>query len=240
MIMASNPLILPKSESWKMFDQISGRYDFLNRVLSLGQDVVWRKKLLQFVPDRRAQKLLDLAAGTGDVLITLLESNPNIQTAVGVDMAEEMLKIGRAKIEKKNLESKVVLQKGDAQHLPFVDGSFDLLTIAFGIRNIPDLRLAMMEMYRVLKPGGRVLILEFSRPPNVFLRLGHIFYLRFIVPSVGFIFSGHYRAYKYLNQTVEQFPYGDRFCKIIKQMGFKNVQAYPLMGGVATIYAGDK
>ena len=234
------PLVLPKNESWKMFNAISRRYDLLNRILSLGQDVSWRRKLVKHVPQRAGVKVLDLATGTADVAITLAQQCPQIQTAVGIDMAANMLAIGRQKIERLRLTSKITLQEADVQALPFVDDSFDVLTIAFGIRNIPDLRLALLEMYRVVRPGGRVLILEFSMPKNFLLRAGHVLYLRWAVPSIGFLLSGHYRAYKYLNQTVEQFPYGDRFCKILKQMGFKNIQAHPLMGGVATIYVGDK
>ena len=238
--MTLDQLILPKSESWKMFDQISGRYDFLNRVLSLGQDLRWRKRLNEFLPAGKNLKMLDLATGTADVIISLMEDNPQITSGIGIDMAGEMLKIGQRKIEEKYLSSKITLQQADAQNLPFLNDTFDLLTIAFGIRNIPDLRLCLLEMFRVTKSGGCVLILEFSKPKNLFLRAGHFFYLRYVVPAIGFLLTGHYRAYKYLNQTIETFPYGDVFCKILKQFGFKSIQALPLMGGVATIYVGEK
>ncbi len=238
--MPSDKLIFPKTESWKIFNLISGRYDFLNRLLSFGMDIQWRKALLKFIPTETTLNMLDLATGTADVVITAVEQRPNIYSAIGLDMADEMLKIGREKVEKKGLSKKIILQHGDAQQLPFGDNAFDLLTISFGIRNIPDLRKVMMEMYRVVKPRGKTLILEFSIPENVFLRLGYIVYLRLCVPILGFLFSGNYRAYKYLNQTIEQFPYGDRFCKILKQMGFKNVEAHPLLGGVATVYVGQK
>lgn len=238
--MSSDQLIFPKTESWKIFNLISGRYDFLNRLLSFGLDIRWRQALLQFIPAETTIKLLDLATGTADVVIAAVEARPNIYSAVGLDMAEEMLKLGRQKVQRHDLDKKIVLQRGDAQELPFGDESFDVLTIAFGIRNIPDLRKVMMEMFRVTKPGGKALILEFSIPENVFLKFGYILYLRLFVPLFGFLFSGNYRAYKYLNQTIEQFPYGDRFCKILKQMGFKNVEAHPLLGGVATVYAAEK
>ena len=223
-----------------MFDQISGKYDFLNRVLSLGQDLHWRKRLNELLPAGNNLKMLDLATGTADVIISLMEDNPQIISGVGIDMAGEMLKIGQRKIENKHLSSRITLQQANAQSLPFLNDSFNLLTIAFGIRNIPDLRLCLLEMFRVTKPGGRVLILEFSKPKNLVLRSGHFFYLRYVVPIIGFLLTGHYRAYKYLNQTIESFPYGEMFCKILKQFGFKNVQAHPLMGGVATIYVGEK
>jgi demethylmenaquinone methyltransferase / 2-methoxy-6-polyprenyl-1,4-benzoquinol methylase len=238
--MATDQLIFPKTESWKVFNLISKRYDFLNRLLSFGLDVKWRDRLAGFVPEKPHVKLLDLATGTADVAISLVEKKPNIQSVIGVDMAEAMLKIGQDKIEKKGLSGKITLQQGDAQKLPFMDNSFDCLTISFGIRNIPELRLVMIEMFRVLKPGGRALILEFSLPDNPVLRFGDLIYLRVFVPLLGFLFSGNYRAYKYLNQTIEQFPYGERFCKILKQMGFTGIQAHPLLGGVATIYVGEK
>ncbi len=233
-------LVIPKNESWKMFDAISAKYDFLNRVLSLGQDVRWRQLLKKYLPPASEQMLLDIATGTADVAITLTEHNPQVKMTFGVDMAREMLKIGQGKIDRKKLTGKIILQHGDAQALSFMDDTFDCVTIAFGIRNIPDLRLALLEMYRVTKKGGRVLILEFSLPANPVLRWGHWMYLQWVVPAVGFLFSGNWKAYKYLNQTIESFPYGDRFCKILIQFGFTNVTAYPLMGGVATIYAGDK
>lgn len=238
--MPSDQLIFPKTESWKIFNLISKRYDFLNRLLSLGMDVNWRKRMIDQIPSSVTIQLLDLATGTADVIISAVEARPNIYHAVGIDLAEEMLKIGRQKVEKRDLSKKIILQNADAQHLPFGDHAFDVLTISFGIRNIPDLRQVLMEMYRVTKPGGKLFILEFSIPKNIFLRLGYIAYLRVFVPLAGFLFSGNYRAYKYLNQTIEQFPYGDRFCKILKQMGFADVQTTPLFGGVATIYAAEK
>ena len=235
-----NNLVLQKSDSWKMFNTIEGRYDFLNRLLSLGQDIRWRRALKQFMPVSDKQIILDLATGTADVLITLSHDNPKILKGYGVDPAVKMLEIGRAKIKARNLENVLVLQEGDAQKLPFSNESFDCVTISFGIRNIPDLRLALLEMYRVTKKGGRVLILEFSKPENPLLKAGHWLYLQTIVPLVGFLFSGNFKAYTYLNQTIQTFPYGDRFCKILKQMGFINIIPYPLMGGAATIYVAQK
>lgn len=233
-------LVLPKSDSWKMFNDIAGRYDFLNRLLSLGQDLRWRRALRQFMPDNYNQAILDLATGTADVLITLAKNNPKVKQGVGVDPAVKMLEIGRQKIIKAHLEDHLILQQGDAQALPFLDESFDCVTISFGIRNIPDLRLALLEMYRVTKKGGRVLILEFSKPENPILKAGHWLYLQTFVPLVGFLFSGNFKAYAYLNQTIQTFPYGDRFCKILKQMGFVDCYAHPLMGGAATIYVAHK
>jgi demethylmenaquinone methyltransferase/2-methoxy-6-polyprenyl-1,4-benzoquinol methylase len=233
-------LVLPKSDSWKMFNTIAGRYDFLNRLLSLGQDIRWRNALKQFLPDHDGQIILDLATGTADVLITLTKDNPKIRQGIGVDPAVKMLEIGRDKIKAQHLDDRLNLQQGDAQALPFLDENFDCVTISFGIRNIPDLRLALLEMYRVTKKGGRVLILEFSKPENPILKCGHWLYLQTFVPLVGFIFSGNFKAYTYLNQTIQTFPYGDRFCKILKQMGFVDIKPHPLMGGAATIYVAHK
>jgi demethylmenaquinone methyltransferase/2-methoxy-6-polyprenyl-1,4-benzoquinol methylase len=233
-------LVLPKSESWKMFNTIAGRYDFLNRLLSLGQDVRWRRALKQFLPSSSGQSILDLATGTADVLIVLAKDNPKIHQGIGVDPAVKMLEIGREKIRAQHLDDRLMLQQGDAQALPFLNESFDCVTISFGIRNIPDLRLALLEMYRVTKKGGRVLILEFSKPENPFLKAGHWLYLQTFVPIVGFLFSGNFKAYTYLNQTIQTFPYGDRFCKILKQIGFVDIQPHPLMGGAATIYVAHK
>ena len=238
--MISKNLVLSKSDSWKMFNAIAGRYDFLNRLLSLGQDVRWRRALKQFLPDTDKQTILDLATGTADVLIVLTKDNPKIHWGYGVDPAVNMLEIGRKKIQHQHLDDRLTLQQGDAQALPFSEGTFDCVTISFGIRNIPDLRLALLEMYRVTKKGGRVLILEFSKPQNPILKLGHWLYLQTIVPLVGFLFSGNFKAYTYLNQTIQTFPYGDRFCKILKQMGFVNIEPHPLLGGCATIYVAQK
>ena len=236
----SEKLVLPKSDSPEMFNAIAKRYDLLNRLLSLGQDESWRRRLKGLLPSGKDLRILDLATGTADVLIMLAQGNPSIAQGIGVDPAVNMLNIGRDKIEKAGLSDVLTLQKGDAQALPFLDDSFDCITISFGIRNVPDLRLGLMEMHRVVKTGGKILILEFSKPSNPFLLAGHWLYLTIVVPVVGFLFSGHSKAYRYLNQTIQDFPYGDRFCKVLKQFGFHHIKAYPLMGGVATIYAAEK
>jgi len=233
-------LVYPKSDSWKMFNDIAGRYDFLNRVLSLGQDTRWRRALKNFLPATEGQVILDLATGTADVLIALAWRNPKIHRAFGVDPAIKMLDIGLKKITALQLDDRLILRQGDAQALPFQDETFDCVTIAFGIRNIPDLRLGLLEMYRVTKKHGRVLILEFSRPENPLLKAGHWLYLQLVIPAVGFLFSGNFKAYLYLTQTIQIFPPAQRFCKILKQMGFMNIQPHPLMGGAATIYVAEK
>lgn len=236
----SDQFIISKSDSPQMFDAIAKRYDLLNRLLSLGQDISWRNRLVKLLPSGDQLKVLDLASGTADVLIALAEGDKRVVSGIGVDPAAKMLAIGHEKIKAKHLSDRLTLQVGDAQALPFLDNSFDCVTISFGIRNVPDLRLGLLEMFRVTKKGGRVLILEFSKPSNPILSFGHCLYLTVVVPVVGFIFSGNFKAYQYLNQTVQAFPYGERFCKILAQFGFENIQTVPLMGGVASIYVAQK
>ncbi len=236
----SEKYILPKADSPRMFDAIAKRYDFLNHVLSLGQDRRWRARLKDCLPLHRDLHVLDLATGTADVLITLATGTSRLKRGIGVDLSLKMLEIGRGKIAAASLSDRLCLEQGDAQALPFLDASFDCVCIAFGLRNIPDLRLALLEMYRVTKPGGRVLILEFSKPKNFLLQAGHWLYLNGIVPFVGGIFSGHFHAYRYLNATIQSFPYGEQLSRILKQFGFVHIQRHLLMGGVATIYAADK
>lgn len=236
----SEKLVLPKSESPAMFNAIAERYDFLNRLLSLGQDKSWRSLIKNALPPGERLHVLDVASGTADVLIDLAKDNPRIVQGIGIDPAVNMLDIGRRKIEDAGLSSKLMLQAGDAQAMAFLDESFDCLTISFGLRNVPDMRAALMEMRRVLKKGGRLLVLEFSKPENPFLVAGHWVYLNAVVPLVGFIFSGNLKAYQYLGQTIDTFPYGEHFCKILKQFGFTRIESMPLMGGVATLYAAEK
>jgi demethylmenaquinone methyltransferase/2-methoxy-6-polyprenyl-1,4-benzoquinol methylase len=225
---------------WVMFDRIAHRYDLLNRLLSLRQDVVWRNKLALFLPDRNNLSVLDVATGTGDVLISLIKKSDKIGHALGIDMAERMLEMGRSKIAGMNLDERIKLEKGNATELQFKEGTFDVVTIAFGIRNVNNLNLAIKNLYRVLKHKGRVLILEFSLPGNFILKKLYLFYFRYILPRIGALISGDAYAYNYLNQSVETFPYADNFCNIMRQNGFKNVKFYPLTFGIASIYKGDK
>lgn len=239
---AKNTTNLPfsKADSWRVFDEISPRYDLLNHLLSLGLDIHWRKCLRNFLPARNDKKILDLATGTGDVLIHLTRNNRHVHMAYGMDMAQKMLEIGRKKVELKGLAKNIEFIKGDINQVPFQNDYFDCTTIAFGIRNVEDPTQVLREMNRVLNKRGRALILEFSLPKNILLKKIHLFYLRNVVPILGFLFSGHYAAYKYLNQTIEEFPYGEQFCNLMRDAQFKNVRANPLLFGVATIYQGDK
>ena len=236
---ALNPQ-LNQANSWEMFNAISSKYDFLNRFLSFGFDRSWRRELCRCLPQPQKLKILDLATGTGDVLLTLVQDSTRIQSATGIDLAEEMLNVGRAKIKRQGLDNKIQLQRGDVNQVPFADNHFDAITIAFGIRNVANPIIVLKEMFRCAKPSGRALVLEFSLPKNLLWRSLHLFYLRTVVPILGGIFSGNFRAYRYLNRTIEQFPYGELFGRMMKQVGFKNVKIYPLFGGIATVYQGDK
>lgn len=229
-----------RREVWKMFDRIAHRYDLLNRLLSFGQDVIWRKKVAGRLKDTPGQIVLDLATGTADLLITVCKENPRVNSGIGIDLAEKMLEIGKRKIADKNLDSQLKLEVGDAVNIPFSDGSFDAAMIAFGIRNVEDIHRSLLEMNRVLKAGGRAIILEFSLPANRVIRTIYLFYFRRILPKIGALISGDKYAYSYLNETVEAFPYGKDFEDLMIQAGFVSVQSTPLTFGIATIYQGDK
>lgn len=229
-----------RTEVWKMFDRIAHRYDLLNRMLSMGQDVVWRKRVARHLPDYSNQHILDLATGTGDLIISIFEKSERVKSGIGIDMAEKMLEFGRPKLRKKNLDQAITLQKGDAMDIPFPAESFDAVTIAFGIRNVIDVPESMREMFRVLKPAGRVIILEFSLPGNRVFRSLYLFYFRKVLPVIGGLISGDSYAYRYLNETVETFPYREEFCQLLREAGFSDVKMTPLTFGIATIYQGDK
>jgi len=242
MAQTQEELSLKKSDIWKVFDEISPTYDLLNHFLSFGLDIHWRGQLTKFLPRGENLRFLDLATGTADVPILLCAKIKNSVCPyfLGVDLADKMLEIGRKKIARKNLADKISLKHADAHNLPFEANTFDCATMAFGIRNMQDPLLVLQQIYRVLKTEGRVLILEFSLPRNKIWQKFYLFYLRKVVPILGGLFSGNLKAYRYLNQTVETFPYGREFCSLLKQAGFKETAAHPLMGGVASIYAGEK
>jgi demethylmenaquinone methyltransferase/2-methoxy-6-polyprenyl-1,4-benzoquinol methylase len=193
-----------------------------------------------YLPDRSGLRLLDLATGTADQILEILDRSDRVETAVGADMAERMLEIGRGKIAARGLTERVELRVGDAVELPFVDRGFDVVTISFGIRNVGDVPRALREMHRVLRPGGRALVLEFSIPEAPVLAPLYLFYLRHILPRLGAIVSGNSDAYRYLNRTIESFPYGRAFARLMEEAGFTEVRCHPQCLGVATIYQGDR
>lgn len=231
-----------KQTSWEMFDRIAPTYDKLNRMLSMGIDQMWRKKLARRIPSQESLRLLDLATGTGDQLFMLCNENPNITQATGMDLSEEMMEVGRQKQtqELRHTHQDVTFATGDAQELPLENASFDAASISFGIRNVPDVPKALREMHRVLTPGGKVFILEFGVPKNILFKHGYLFYFRKILPMIGGWVSGDKKAYQYLNRTVEDFPYGDDFCAWMREAGFQNMSATSLSLGIAYLYEGEK
>ena len=223
-----------------MFDRIAHRYDLLNRLLSCGQDIRWRNKIVKNLPQNPELNVLDLASGTADVLITIANKNKNFASGIGLDMAQKMLTHGRRKIHDANLSSKISLLPADASFIPLQENLFDAVTMSFGIRNVLDVPQTLGEILRVLKKGGRALILEFSLPSLNIIKYIYLFYFRYILPKLGGLISGDYDAYQYLNESVETFPYGDAFCELMRKAGFKNVWAIPLTFGIATLYIGEK
>ena len=226
---------------WQMFDRIARRYDVLNRLLSLRQDVRWRKKMAGLLPARSGLKVLDVATGTADQIIALHKNTAGkISSATGVDMADQMLTIGRNKIKQQFPDADIQLKSGDAVALPFDNAQFDVITISFGIRNVTDVCRALEEMFRVLRPAGRLLVLEFSLPQNYIVKKLYLFYFRNILPLFGGLVSGDRYAYRYLNETVEAFPYGEDFINVMHRAGFTDGRVVPLSFGIASIYIGEK
>jgi demethylmenaquinone methyltransferase/2-methoxy-6-polyprenyl-1,4-benzoquinol methylase len=220
-----------KAESPALFDRIAATYDTVNRILSFGIDSLWRKRVVQRLPQG---DVLDLACGTGELALAIARRDGVRVT--GLDLSEGMLEVARRRTEGQS----ITLIHGDAQQLPLPDSSFDATTIAFGIRNVPDVPAALAEMHRVLRPGGRTFILEFSLPANRVVRALHCFYLRHALPLVGGWVSGDRAAYRYLNTTIEAFPYGEDFLGLVREAGFSDCTATPLTMGIATLYEGRR
>lgn len=227
-----------KEQVAQMFDTISGNYDGLNRVISFGIDVKWRKKVLKLVSDKNPQKILDIATGTGDLAILLAQTTAT--EIVGADISEGMMEVGRKKIQEKNLDGKVKLVYGDSEELPFEDNYFDAITVAFGIRNFETLEKGLAEILRVLKPGGIFVILETSVPTKVPFKQGYKLYTKYMLPLIGRLFSKDRSAYRYLCESASIFPYGEALNNILRKIGFIEVKNLPQTFGVATIYTASK
>lgn len=227
-----------KEQVARMFNNISRRYDFLNHFLSLGIDRGWRRKAIELLRPLKPQTILDIATGTGDFAVQATILRP--QKIVGVDISEGMLDVGKKKVKAKHLDNVVTLQYGDSENLPFNDNSFDAITVGFGVRNFEDLRRGLTEMYRVLKPGGQAVILEFSRPGSFPFKQVYNFYFSFILPRIGKMVSKDDSAYTYLPKSVEAFPDGEDFIRILQDVGFKQNQCRSLTFGVSSIYTGTK
>lgn len=227
-----------KAQVAEMFNNISGRYDFLNHFLSLGIDIIWRKKAVKELKALQPKQILDIATGTGDFAIEALSLKPDKIT--GVDISEGMLAIGRQKITKMKLDHKIELQMGDSEKLLFDDNTFDAVIVAFGVRNFENLEKGLADMCRVLKPGGKVVVLEFSKPVSFPMKQLYSFYFKYILPIIGRLISKDQAAYTYLPESVKAFPDGSLFTGILDRVGFKNTICKPLTFGICSIYTGIK
>ncbi|MBL7859307.1 MAG: bifunctional demethylmenaquinone methyltransferase/2-methoxy-6-polyprenyl-1,4-benzoquinol methylase UbiE [Cyclobacteriaceae bacterium] len=227
-----------KEQVAKMFDNISQRYDFLNHFLSLGIDKGWRKKAIRLLQASHPKIVLDVATGTGDFALEALRLNPD--KVIGVDISEGMLEMGRKKIVTRGLSNKIELRSGDSENLPFEENKFDAVTVAFGVRNFENLETGLQEIFRVLKPGATVVILEFSRPQKFPFKQLYNVYFKGILPKIGQLISKDKAAYTYLPESVEAFPDGVEFERILQKVGFKNTACIPLTFGISSIYTGRK
>lgn len=227
-----------KQQVARMFDNISGKYDFLNHFLSLGIDIVWRKKAIRKLIDLHPREILDVATGTGDFAVESLNLEPD--RVIGVDISEGMLEVGRKKLERRGLNQKIELRKADSENLPFEDNHFDAVIVAFGVRNFENLQQGLSEMLRVVKPGGRIVILEFSRPSKFPMKQLYNVYFTTILPMIGRWISKDQAAYRYLPESVKAFPDGKDFLNLLTSLGYKNPQCDPLTFGISSLYWGSK
>jgi len=233
-----NSTLGKKEQVAQMFDTISGNYDSLNRVISFGIDVKWRKKVLKIVSDKKPKIILDIATGTGDLAI--LMSQTNAEKIIGLDISAGMLEVGKKKIEEKKLSNVIELVLADSEKIPFDDNYFDAITVGFGVRNFENLEKGFTEILRVLKPNGVFVILETSVPDKTPYKQGYNFYTKNILPIIGKLFSKDNAAYGYLSESAAAFPYGEALNNILRKIGFIDVVALPQTFGVATIYSASK
>ena len=227
-----------KEQVAQMFDNISGNYDGLNRVISLGIDMKWRKKVVALVAEKKPETILDIATGTGDLVIMM--SNTSAKKIIGLDISAGMLEVGKQKIENKKLSDKIEMVLGDSENMTYPDNYFDAITVSFGIRNFETLEKGLAEIYRVLKPNGIFVILETSVPAKFPFKQGYTFYTRFILPIIGKIFSKDNNAYGYLSESAANFPFGETLNNILRKISFIECKAMPQTFGVATIYTATK
>lgn len=228
-----------KKQVADMFDNIAKRYDFLNRLLSLGIDKIWRKKAIDQLQALNPKIILDVATGTADVA---LETARRLQPEkiIGIDISNEMLNYGRQKITKQSMGHIIELLQGDSENLPFQDNTFDAITVAFGVRNFENLEAGLSEMHRVLKTNGKLVVLEFSKPRFFpFKQIFHL-YFKYMLPVIGKWTSQDSRAYSYLYESVQAFPEGDAFLNILQKTGYKSYQCKPLTLGICSIYSAEK
>lgn len=223
-----------KEQVTEMFDKVSSNYDVLNRVLTFGIDISWRKHVVALVKEGKAQKVLDIATGTGDLAIMMAKAG--IEDVTGLDISPGMLNIGIKKVKDQGLNEKVDMVIGDSEKLPFEEGTFDAITVAFGVRNFENLDLGLHEILRVLKPKGSLTVLETSQPTGFPVKQGFQFYSKYVIPTIGKLFSKDKDAYDYLPESAAAFPYGEAFNNILLKTGFNSSKVYPQTLGVATIY----
>lgn len=227
-----------KEQVARMFDNISQRYDFLNHFLSLGIDKGWRRKAVNLLIGDRPQVILDVATGTGDFALQALKLNP--AKVIGVDISEGMLEVGRKKMEERGVSSIISMVRADSENLPFEGNKFDAVTVGFGVRNFENLVKGLSEIFRVLRPGGKLVVLEFSRPKGFPFKQVYNFYFKFILPKLGRWISRDKAAYTYLPESVEAFPDGEDFISILKGVGYKNISCKSLTFGISSIYTAQK
>jgi demethylmenaquinone methyltransferase/2-methoxy-6-polyprenyl-1,4-benzoquinol methylase len=227
-----------KAQVTQMFDTISKNYDGLNRIISLGIDVKWRKRVVNIVKKSRPQNVLDIATGTGDLAINLVRTGAS--KIIGLDISPGMLAVGKDKVKEKKLTSTIDMVIGDSENLPFEANSFDAITVAFGVRNFENLERGLLEINRVLKPNGTFVVLETSVPTKFPFKQGYFFYSRYILPTIGKLLSKDKIAYSYLSESAAVFPFGEDFNNILQKTGFIDVENKPQTFGVATIYVASK
>lgn len=228
-----------KNQVADMFDSIAHRYDFLNRFLSAGIDVRWRKKAIGYLKELHPKNVLDVATGTADVAL-MTEKILKPAAITGIDISDGMLEIGRKKIKEKGLDAVIQLYNGDSADIKYPDNSFDAVTVAFGVRNFQQLEKGLSEILRVLRPGGRLVVLEFSRPKKPIIKGFYNFYMKSVSPNIAKIFSKNKNAYAYLDASIQKFPEGKNFTDILEKVGYKNIVNKPLSLGICSIYCGTK
>ncbi len=233
-----NSTLCKKEQVTQMFDAISSNYDGLNRVISFGIDVKWRKKVVALVTEKNPETILDIATGTGDLAIMMTQTSA--KTIIGLDLSAGMLDVGKKKIEEKRLSNKIEMVLGDSENIQYDDNHFDAITVSFGIRNFENLEKGLSEILRVLKPNGLFVILETSVPQKTPYKQGYSFYTKYVLPLIGRLFSKDNVAYGYLSESASLFPYGEKLNNILRKIGFIEVKAMPQTFGVATIYTASK
>jgi len=228
-----------KEQVAEMFDNIAPKYDFLNHFLSMNIDKIWRRKSIRLLKSEKPELILDVATGTGDFAFEIYK-RLKPKKIIGIDISEGMLKVGETKIKKRNLSEYIEFRKGDSENLDFEDNYFDAVTVAFGVRNFENLKKGLAELFRVLKPSGKLIVLEFSQPDTFPIKQFYGFYSKYILPFFGKLFSKDKSAYTYLPESVNAFPYGEKFIQFLKNTGFKSARYKKFSFGISSVYFAEK